>query len=112
MADNRVSIRTSDILEKLAAIRAARIAEVQQHAYRIDPGMKLARQLYLNDLKGSIPNWGPTIEDVLTRFVDVVTPIINAMPDRTMPPEKSRELFAPPTTEMVLDAFDIWAGMQ
>lgn len=88
MADNRVSIRTSDVLEKLAAARAARIVEVQQHAYRIDPGMQLAR----GDHKQP--------EEVIVEYV----------PDRTMPEEKSRESLPPPTSERVFDAFDIWAG--
>lgn len=45
MTDTRVPLRTSNILEIIAASRAARIAELQDHAYRIDPGVKLAMDI-------------------------------------------------------------------
>lgn len=95
MADNRVSIRTSDILEKLAATREARIAVIREHVYNIDPGMRLAREICCRE----------TLDQVVTTIV------IDYIPDRAMPPEKSMESFPPPASERVFDAFDIWAGL-
>lgn len=66
---------------------------IQSHAYTIDPGMRLARELYFKSLR-------PVIL--------VMDPPLLKIPDRTMPQVK--ESFGPPTTEMVLDDFDIWIG--
>lgn len=78
----------------------------KNHAYTIDPGMALARDICRR-------NNGQQIIGHITSIVQddhgiVVKGVID-IPDRTMPSIK--QAWAAPTVETrVLDPFDIWAG--
>ena len=115
---------------RLALALHKRQARGKNHAYNIDPGMALAREIcQRNNRQQIIGHITSIVEDdqgiVVKGVIDnpdhpaVKELILNSpktleilrIPDRTMPEINNRQgdKWEPPTTEMVLDAFDVWA---
>jgi hypothetical protein len=99
MADTRVPLRTSNVLDKIAAARAVRLDDLREHAYRIDPGMRLARRHragYYDDDVGAVIGVIDQID--VTSAGLVVSGAITAPTGSTAPSRTGRHRTRPATT--------------